>query len=484
MTTIAPVPPPSPPALPSDPGRPSRLRTVPGRIRALTIASLLAVAGLFATGAVFLANAHDGLQVIGHGAGPQVVATGDLYYALSDMDAQVAGILLIGKESSLGTGRQQALATYEKRKQQANQALMQAAYLAQGDAAGQRTVQSLLNGLGTYEQLVGQALVLNDDAKHAAGPPPARVLDLYRQATNEMKLDLLPKAYNLTLDSGTIVRRTYEDKRSSVLSGRLWVTVAGLVVLALLVGLQIYLAAGFRRLFNPFLVVATAGTLILVISCFVLFSGAADHLRKAKEDGFDSILALSRARAISNSLNADETRYLLDPTFADTYEQTYLDKAQSILYVDTGTNLGKYYAGLAADLSAYSGNANNVKFLGFFGSEAKHVTLPGQGTALTSVLSDWGRFQQDDKQLRALQAAGQQRQAIDVRMGQTGSLHDFTDYDQALLSLIGIHKTAFDTAIKDGDGELSGWSWGLPIAAVVLALLVLAGVRPRLSEFR
>ncbi len=64
-----------------------------------------------------------------------------------------------------------------------------------------------------------------------------------------------------------------------------------------------------------------------------MLSGQADHLRKAKEEGFDSILALSRTRAISNSANADETRFLLDPGRADAYEQVYLSKSQTVLYL-------------------------------------------------------------------------------------------------------------------------------------------------------
>jgi hypothetical protein len=61
---------------------------------------------------------------------------------------------------------------------------------------------------------------------------------------------------------------------------------------------------------------------------------------------------------------------------------------------------------------------------------------------------------------------------------------DFGTYDQALVSLTAIHQKAFQSAIRDGDDGLSGWNVGLPAAAVVIALLVLAGVRPRLSEFR
>jgi hypothetical protein len=102
------------------------------------------------------------------------------------------------------------------------------------------------------------------------------------------------------------------------------------------------------------------------------------------------------------------------------------------------------------------------------------------------VLTAYQKFQQDDRRLRQLVSTGRQRDAIGVRMGRTAgsSIRDFDDYDRALVSLIGIHRNTFDAAIRDGDGALNGWNWVLPGAAVVIAALILAGVRPRLSEFR
>lgn len=464
---------------------PLRLRTLPGRMRAAALAAVLAVAALFTVTSSFVGDARDGLQVIGHGAGPQVVATSDLYFALSDMDAQLANVLLIGKERNLGIGPAQALNVYEQRRAQADKAVLQASELAGKDPAGQRTVQAVLDGLGRYERLASQALLLDGQAGHAAGPPPQQVIDLHRQATDLMKLDLLPKAYNLTLDSGTIVRRTYESKHSSLQDGRVWVVGTGLLVIVTLLGLQIFLSRRFRRLLNPALVLATLGTLGLMVASVGLLSAEASHLQKAKKDGFDSILALSRARAISNSLNADESRYLLDPGRADTYEQVYLDKAQSILYVPAG-NLDKYYTGVDTGLATYNARPDDVHFLGFYGEEARHTTVDRQGEAVSAVLTAYQKFQQDDRRLRQLVSTGRQRDAIGVRMGRTAgsSIRDFDDYDRALVSLIGIHRNTFDAAIRDGDGALNGWNWVLPGAAVVIAALILAGVRPRLSEFR
>jgi hypothetical protein len=454
-----------------------RLRTVPGRIRAFAAVGVVAVAVLFGAAAFAIGDARDGLRIIGHDAGPQVVATADLYFALSDMDTQVANVLLIGRDS-LGQGRQHALDLYDQRRSEASRAVLQAADLARGDATGQQTVRALLDGLGGYERLAAQALLLNDQARHTAGPPPPRVVELYRQATDLMRLDLLPKAYNLTLDSGTIVRRTYENERSAVLGGRIWVGIAGVVALAVLVAMQVYLTRRFRRVVNPGILLATVIVVVLTVLGVGLLNREAENLRGAKEDGFNSVLALSRARAIGNSLHGDQSRYLLDPERADTYEQVYLDKSQSVLYTPAG-NLDKYYAGLDKVVADYPGK---IGFLGFFGNEALNVTVSGERTVLDDVLNRYRTFQHDDQRLRALANAKMTSQAITHSMG---SLSDnFEAYDQGLVKLTGLHHQAFDAAINDGDKALGGWNLLLPGAALAAALLILLGVQPRLSEYR
>jgi hypothetical protein len=479
--TMTEAPPSRPPAVPRARGvtRAVRLRTLPGRIRAIAFVAVLAVAAMFVVSWFAVQDARDGLRVIGHDAGPQVVATGDLYYALSDMDAQLAAVLLMGREQNLGTGRAKALQVYDQRRSEAHRALLQGSNLARNDPAEQQTARSMLDALGRYEELAGQALQLDDRQSHAAGPPSAEVRSLYTRATNIMKLDVLPKAYNLTLDNGTTVRRTYESKHSAVLAGRAWILLTGVILLIVLLGLQAYLTRRFRRLVNPVLAVATLATVVLVAVLAGLLTGEANRLRDAKVDGFDSVLSLSRARAISNNANADETRYLLDPALADTYEQVYLDKSQEILYVPAGS-LREYNQQLDKRLGAGSGSVGSM---GFLGVEAKHVTLPGQRTALDRTLRAYQGVQHDDGRIRQLATTpGGRHTAIVARMGPAS--RDFASYDGALVALTAIHRSAFEDAIRKGDDGLSGWNAGLPAAAVVIALLVLAGVRPRLSEFR
>ncbi|HEX4816164.1 MAG TPA: hypothetical protein VFV66_25755 [Nonomuraea sp.] len=438
-------------------------RSVPGRIRAISGVTAASLALLFVALAVGSATVRDGLRVIGRDAGPQVVATAGLYLALSDMDAQVANVLVMG--AGYAPQRAAALALYERRRSEANQALLKAFELSGDNPAERRTVQSVLDGLGRYERLAGQALLLDERARHAPGPPPAEVVETYRQATDLMRLVLLPQAYNLTLEIGTIVRRTYDEKSVAVPLLRAGVVVAGLVALACLVWLQVFLAGRFRRVFGPALLVATVAT-----AAAMLFGSGVlgeDHaaLGEAKKDGFDSVLALARARAISNSMQGDQSRYLLDKERADTYEHTYLDKALSVVYFEAG-NLDTYHRQVA------SGSEN---FLGLLGPE-----LVGQRGA--EALELYRDFQAADRRFRTLVAGERADEAVAIRVGAVAA--SFQAYDRALVALSDQHEGVFKSAIDRGENALDNLWRLLPYAMGAIALLLVAGVWPRLKEYR
>jgi hypothetical protein len=433
-----------------------------------------AVVLVFGATAIAVGHARDGLNVIGHTAGPQVVTTADLYFALSDMDGQVASILLTGNEGGLGPGRQAMLQRYEERRSQAGRAVLEAADLAGDDPTEQATVRAVLDGLGRYERLAARALLLDEQSPHPAGPPSQAVLDIYRQATDLMRLDLLPKAYNLTLDSATIVRHAYLAEFSAVSNGRLAVAITGAGALAALIALQVYLSRGFRRTVNLPLLVATVVVGTLTVAGVVVLQREADALTQAKESGFNSVLALSRARAIGNTLHGDQSRFLLDPERADTYEQVYLDKSQSVLYVPAG-NLDKYQTSVGALKAAGAQDG-----LGFLDAEVRGgLGMPGQRAAFDEVLSRYQAFQRTDRDLRRAATNGARREAVRLAMGPA-----FTAYDDALVALTTLHRREFERAVRDGDGTLTGWDVVPPAAALAAALLALLGVRPRLAEYR
>ncbi|MCD0448450.1 hypothetical protein LO762_04455 [Actinocorallia sp. API 0066] len=436
-------------------------RTVPAVLRIWTAAVALALVGLFAAVHSGVDEAREGLRVIGRDAGPQAVNTGTLYLALSDMDAQLAGILLIGREHRLGQGRAKALAIYEKRRREAGQAVLQAFDIAGQNATGRETVQSVLDGLGAYERLAARALVLDERAGHRAGPPPAPVLAVYRQATDLMRAQLLPQAYNLTLESAAIVRRTHVSETDRATDALARVAVAGVVLLGVLGGLQVTISRRFRRAVSPPLALATAVALAITALAATSLGRSSAHLRAAKEDGFDSALTYARARAISNTAAADQVRWLIDPARADTYEQVYFDTSQTIAYVPAG-NLAAYYTAL-----------EKVPLKGGFLQSTK---------ATDPVVVRYRAFQKADRTLRGLAGAGRTRHAIVLRTGTMVGV--YADYDRELGALVARGRTVFDDRITRAERALGGWGTGLPVGAAAVLALVLLGVRPRLAEFR
>jgi hypothetical protein len=438
-----------------------------GRLTALAALTVVALGLLFGSLALTTAGTRDALRVIGHDAGPQVVATTDLYFALSDTDAQLANLLLVGGERA--ADQQAARERYEQRRRELGTALLQAHRLAADSPAEQRTIASILDGHGRYEQLAARALLLAEQADYPAGsPPPEPVLDAYRQATDLMSYQVLPQAYNLTLENGTTVRRTHDAARTTVLTGRAVVAASGTLALACLVWLQVYLRRRFRRVFGPALVLATAVTALYAYTGVVVLDAEAGRLDAAKHDGFDAVLSLARARAVSNSLHADQVRYLVDRERADTYEQIYLDKAQSLVYVEAG-NLATYHAGVAGLV-----DADPPAPPGLLGSQA------GTGPRGAAALAAFDDLQQADRAMRAAAVDGEA--VVAIRFGRLATA--FADYDAALVRLTDQHQARFEAAVARGEDAIADLGFLLPVSMLSIAVLVAAGVAPRLREYR
>lgn len=458
VTTVPPAPPaPRPPAPP-----PVSRRGVPGRIRLFTGLTAAALALLFAVIAAAASTAGDGLRLIGRDAGPQVLATSGLYFGLSDMDALVADILVMSTDDH--RARKDALDRYEKQRSAANQALLEAFQLAGDDQAERRTIQSVLDGLGRYERLVERALLLDSQSRHAAGEAPVQVLSAYRDATDLMRRVLLPQAYNLTLESGTIVRRTYDDTAGTLSLMRAGVIAAGLLALACLVGLQVFLARRFRRVLALALIGATLATAGMAAVGLSVIQQNLDQLRTAKTEGFDSVLTLARARAIGNSMQGDQSRFLLDKGRADTYEHRFLDKSQRLMYVEAG-NLVKYQSEVR----------KGEEFLGMLGPELAGVTA-------RPALDAYLRYQETDNRMRARAATGGTGEAVEIRLGEVRQA--FQEYDAELLKLAERKQRFFSTGIARGEQALDELWLVLPFAAGGIAVLLGLGVWPRLREYR
>ncbi|GAA4628851.1 hypothetical protein GCM10023196_046940 [Actinoallomurus vinaceus] len=460
--------------------------TTPQRILALTgCAAVLAVV-LAAVIAQGVAGLHGGLRDIGDRSGPEVVATSDAYFALNDMDAQVANVLLVGDEHNLGVGREKALGIYEQRRRQADADLQQAAAAGAGDPTAQRAIRAVLDALGRYEALTAQAILVDGETHHAAGRPSPTAVGLYRQATDLLKTQLLPAAAGLTSANSGALEQAYEAKHARAVRTAVGIALTGAVLIGVLIGLQIMLTRRFRRRFNPFLLIATLVAGIVTVAGTSTLTGEARHLRVAKKDAFDSVLALSQARAVGYDANADESRYLVDPARRPEYEPAFLAKTQQLAGLPAVTTPAGYPAALRQAWNAYGADHTDIGWSGYLGTEFRNITFPGERDLAERTLQAFLTYEQDDSTMRALARRGRLHDAIRFNTAFTpgNSNYDFDQYDKNLTALIDLNRSHFTKSIHAGEKDLNGWSlipWAAALGVIGLAF---AGVRPRLAEYR
>ncbi|GHA35049.1 hypothetical protein GCM10010329_67740 [Streptomyces spiroverticillatus] len=460
----------------------TRRATLPARLRLLRTA-VLALAGalliLLATGGLALSSS---LEAIAERHVPRITSAAGLNLALNDMDAQAANTLLASGDAGAGrlaTPYRKALELYGTSRRTISRELRTLAVAADGDPHASRTVEALTENFARYQEFIGRAL---ENDGRPAGKQPAR--DDYHAATELLRTQLLPESRELT----DVNNRTYT---AEVTSARDRITVEcavalllGVTLLALLVGLQLHLARRFQRILNPPLLAATFATLLaLTFGGHVLLSSS-EQLRIARHDAFDSVVALSRARATAYDLNADESRYLLFADRRDTYECSYFAKSQN-LYEIRGATFGTYNNDLSRTWAAYRADRTDLRFGGEFRRELDNITFPGEREAAERTVAAYAVYQRDDRTLRALVAQGKEREAVAFGIGwQEGQSNaHFGAWTTALDRAIAINRTHYEQATAEGRSLLAGpllLAGGTLVAAAALTVL---GLRPRLRGF-
>jgi hypothetical protein len=126
-----------------------------------------------------------------------------------------------------------------------------------------------------------------------------------------------------------------------------------------------------------------------------------------------------------------------------------------------------------------------VRFGGYLGTEFRNITFPGERAAAVRTLLAYQVYERDDRKLRALAKTNLPAAvAFDIGTAPDQSDGAFNTYGADLSSVIAINSAAFADAIQAGQGDTATWNVVFPaVGAVLLAGLVLAGVRPRLAEY-
>jgi len=435
--------------------------TVPARLRLLRAATALVGVVLAVLLLLCGLSASATWDAVAGRDAPRTTSATDLDLALNDMDAQAANILLSSGDA--GKGRMtvpytKAVAFYADARRSIGHQLRTLAVAAEGDRTAEKTVELLTDAFAEYQELIGRAL--ENDGR--AGGKPAALAD-YHSATDLLQRQLLPEARTLVDSNNRAFERRYDAARSALSAQLTAVLALGVLLLAVLGVLQWCLARRFRRNLNPGVLAATVCTLLAVVLGGQLLSGSEEHLRAARRDAFDSVVALSRARAIAYDANADESRYLLDPERRDQYAQAFLTKSQE-LYGIKGATLSTYDSGLATTWQAYGHNHGDVRFTGEFRRELDNITYTGERSAAETTVDTYAVYQRDDRRIRALVAQGKEQQAVQFCISWNPGMSNahFGAYMDALGKLITINRDHFAISVQAGRSTLAGllpWCW-------------------------
>src|SRR5690349_21659934 len=168
--------------------------TSPLRLRMWASVVILGAVAVLAVTELGMSRVRSQVNVIAGQAAPQAATASDLYFALSDLDAQLARLAMIGTSSTFASDRLDALLTYQRRSAEISADLDQATRAATSDA-DRATIRQLLDQLGQYRELAWQALAIEGDASDpVAGTLPAGAAGYYGRATDLMHFQLLPTA--------------------------------------------------------------------------------------------------------------------------------------------------------------------------------------------------------------------------------------------------------------------------------------------------
>jgi hypothetical protein len=420
-------------------------------------------------------------KVVGSDTAPTINDALGIYFAVSDMDADVADYLLLNGKPTGSLTPEGVLNRYEQRRQAASDLLISAAHNPAYDENEHTSILRMMVMIQIFDAYVEEAEVLNDRGDRTAA------LAAYGQATDLMhapQSGLLETALGLASSLHADLTTRYSAVHAEEGQDAGLIVLSMLMLIGFLVGLQVLIGRRMHRLLSPPIAGATLLALGLLAAAVSTLHANDDHLAAAKNDGYDSVYALRQLRAIAFDAKADESRYLIDPQRAQLSQASFLAKSVELASFRERVTIGTYDAALATQLAALN-SGQSTEIGGAFGRALHHVVFPGEDQAATAALTAYAKVQLDDRILRADSARGNLAEAVrfDTSAAPNDADGDFAAFDRALNAWIQIHQQAFDQEIAAGNGNLNGWQVYAVLGPVLIVGLTWLGLMPRLREY-
>jgi|SRR5579883_670828 len=426
--------------------------TTPRRLKAV-LAALLAATGIFWLAAESeISRVRASVQTIGKDSVPSIVAAEDIRVLLAR-----ANVHAIQATAGPPADAQEAWRLHDLDMAAAADRLVTAAQnITYGDDE-RVPILKILDGMNVYAREVGVA-------RAESG---VRARAHLRDATRILRGDVLTQAEALDHANFAHLDSEYARAQSSASGGLVG---AGLALIVTFAAAQIWLARRFRRVLSLPIAIGMLVILGVFMQELLLLGRSRELMKVAKADAFDSIHALSRARATAFDAASDEAFYLLDGAAED--EQAFEQRCSALAYgsLDDAT-LRSIACGGRGGLS------------GYIADELANITFEGEREQALAMARSWRAVTVAHQEACEVVRHGK-APVVAIRCGPASTLGSaFEEFDGALVATLKTNQSAFDRAVGDAVTELDGLPGPLAFASVLLALLSWLGVRARLREY-
>jgi hypothetical protein len=417
--------------------------STPGRLSviAMALVALTLLTGL--VGAIALQEKRTTIENLIEHREPLAAAAQQVYRSLSDADATAASAFLAG-----GVEPDSLRRRYEIDIAQAGAALSKASSDVGGVPLAESRVRELNQQLPVYTALIETARTNN----RQGFPAGAAYL---REASGLMRSKILPAAQDLYRIDFERLRAEQDEARAVP-----WITVTlAVLLLAALIGTQMYLTRRTNRLINVGLLVATAAVVLALawgtVSLLVMSAGVADGQR----NGSDQVETLVRARIVTLKLRADETLTLVARGDGPEHEEDF-KKLRGEVSGEGSSNL------LVAAREAAAGDQ-----------------LSGR---IQAAIANTNAYLAAHDKIRELDDGGQYENAVTLATGvqPDGAAKAFADLDGNLLEALRLGRQEFADQTLGAQHALTALVPGIAVLTLLAAGGIAVGIAQRLREYR
>ncbi|ONH23431.1 hypothetical protein BL253_33045 [Pseudofrankia asymbiotica] len=422
----------------------ARARTTPGLLRIVSVALVAAITLMWAAAFAAVVVRDHAVHAVSADAGPAFAAAQRLHADLSAADATIASAVLAGPveppEQRRAYDESIALAEGELR----------TLARAGGTAEAGDPLDTLHRQIPAYTGLIGQARANNRQGYVVGGA-------YLQKASQLMQQTILPAADSLAASSAEEVDDRYRRATSSV--HVVLVSVAGVVSLAALAAVQVWLFRRTHRRLNLGLLLATACVLVIFAVTLGAFSAERARMLEGRDHGFVPMSEIAQARVLGLRAWGDESLSLIARGDGAALDADADAVAARLGYTPKGDPTG---SGVLPAVTAY---------------------LSGEGFRGGDLAALWRSYQTTSWTVRSgVKDAGGFNGARELALVDGAAA--FKRFDDAAEAALRTSQQRFDDRLSAAGDRLRGLEAVVIVLSVLAAAAVLAGIQPRINEYR